>query len=285
MKIGVVIPAHNEAEHLTDCLQSFVDQQRQPDQLLVVDDNSSDRTRNIAKDFAQKHNFITVLHHHSSDEHIPGAKVIQAFNRGKQELHDCDLIGKFDADILLSPNYFYEVEKAFEKEPNLALAGGLLYVLEGEDWVYETISKKDHIRGPIKLYRSKALEEIGGLVAQRGWDNADRWMLEAASYTTKVLPELQVKHLRPTGRGYSVQRTAEKGQVLGQLRYDPLLAAIACLKTARQGSKTISVFFQLYKGYWKGFLGSKHLVNKAQGKFIRRKRWQGVWQALSAKPH
>ena len=56
MKIGVVIPAHNEAEHLTDCLQSFVDQQRQPDQLLVVDDNSSDRTRNIAKDFAQKHN-------------------------------------------------------------------------------------------------------------------------------------------------------------------------------------------------------------------------------------
>lgn len=285
MRIGVVIPAHNEAEHLTDCLQSFVDQQRRPDQLVVIDDNSSDQTLAIAQDFTQQYDFITVLGHSSSEQHIPGAKVILAFKKGKKELTNCDLIGKFDADIVLPPPYFADIEKAFKNKPSLALAGGLLYVFKGQDWVYETIAKKDHIRGPIKLYRRKALDEIGGLVPQRGWDNADRWMLEAAGYTTQVFSELRVKHLRPTGQGYSLQKTAEKGQVLGQLRYDPLLAAIACFKTARQEPNTIRAFFQLFTGYWNGLLGRDHLVDKAQGKFIRRKRWQGVWQALSAKQH
>jgi glycosyltransferase involved in cell wall biosynthesis len=285
MKIGVVIPAHNEAEQLTDCLQSFVDQQRRPDQLILIDDNSSDQTLAIAQHFSRQYDFITVFGHRSSDQHLPGAKVIQAFKRGKQELDTCDLIGKFDADIVLPPPYFAEIEKAFKNDNSLALAGGLLYVLESQEWVYESISKKDHIRGPIKLYRTKALEEIGGLVPQRGWDNADRWMLEAAGYTTRVLPQLKVKHLRPTGRGYSVQRTADKGRVLGQLRYDPLLAVIACFKTARQGPNSFRAFFQLYRGYWNGFLGQNQLVNKAQGKYIRRKRWQGVWQTLSAKQH
>lgn len=289
MRIAVVLPAHNEAEHLRTCLRSFVQQSRQPDQLIIVNDNSTDQTQSIAQEFAAEHTFIELIEHQSSAEHQPGAKVIQAFNKGKEHLKACDLLGKFDADLILPSDYFQKMEELFKKEKRLGLSGGLLFVQKGTDWVYENIAKKDHVRGPIKLYRKEALEAIGGLAQCRGWDSVDRWQIEFAGFTTKTLQDLQVKHLRPTGAGYTAQRISEKGKVLGRMRFDPLLGALACLKTARQSSSNplsfLSLFGKMYAGYWKGFFGSDHLVTRAQGHFIRGQRWKGVWQALTSKQH
>lgn len=289
MRIAVVLPAHNEAEHLRACLQSFVDQSRQPDQLIIVNDNSTDETPQIAQEFAAAHPFIELIEHQSSAEHQPGAKVIQAFNKGKEHIEACDLLGKFDADLLLPSGYFQRMEELFLKEKRLGLAGGLLYIQKGNDWVYESIAKRDHVRGPIKLYRKEALEAVGGLAQSRGWDSVDRWQIEFAGFTTKTLKDLQVKHLRPTGAGYTAQRISEKGRVLGRMRFDPLLGALACLKTARLSSSNplsfLSQFGKMYSGYWKGLFGKDHLVTKAQGHYIRSQRWKGVGQALTSKQH
>src|SRR6202140_848694 len=49
--VSVVIPAPNEEACLGDCLQSLVSQAGVPFEIIVVDDHSTDRTREIAQYF------------------------------------------------------------------------------------------------------------------------------------------------------------------------------------------------------------------------------------------
>lgn len=173
MRISIIIPAHNEEAQLKDCLDSFVAQTAAPDELIVVDDNSSDNTFGIASEFAKKHDWIKVVQNTSTDEHIPGKKVVDTFNFGLKHTSEYDIIGKFDADIILPSNYFETMLNYFQSNWKLGMCSGLLYVKKKGNWVYENIADKNHIRGPIKLYHKACFEKIEGLRPAVGWDTVD----------------------------------------------------------------------------------------------------------------
>jgi glycosyltransferase involved in cell wall biosynthesis len=59
--VSVIIPARNEEASLADCLQSLVAQTGADFEIVVVDDHSTDRTREIAESFAEKHKIIRVI--------------------------------------------------------------------------------------------------------------------------------------------------------------------------------------------------------------------------------
>ena len=48
-----------------------------------------------------------------------------------------------------------------------------MYILKRNKWIYENISSKNHVRGPIKAYRKECFIDIGGLKAHVGWDTLD----------------------------------------------------------------------------------------------------------------
>ncbi len=49
--VAVVLPVHNGARHLAEALRSVVEQTRPPDQILVIDDGSTDGSSEIARSF------------------------------------------------------------------------------------------------------------------------------------------------------------------------------------------------------------------------------------------
>jgi glycosyltransferase involved in cell wall biosynthesis len=51
IEVSVIVPARNEEANLANCLQSLVEQQGVSCELIVVDDHSTDRTREIAQSF------------------------------------------------------------------------------------------------------------------------------------------------------------------------------------------------------------------------------------------
>ena len=125
MNYYIVIPAHNEAVFIQQTLQSIVAQTLAPKKVVVVNDNSSDATETIIDTFANKHRFITKVNTNSSDEHLPGSKVINAFYNGFETLDDdFDIIVKLDADIILPDNYFETICNHFEKILNHVLENG-----------------------------------------------------------------------------------------------------------------------------------------------------------------
>lgn len=48
-KISVVIPVYNEEKHLSHCLSSLLSQTRIPDEIILIDDGSKDRSEEVAK--------------------------------------------------------------------------------------------------------------------------------------------------------------------------------------------------------------------------------------------
>lgn len=276
MRISIVIPAHNEAEHLKDCLDSFVAQTHQPDEIIIVDDNSSDATFAIASEYAQNHEWIKGVQRTSEDEHIPGKKVVDTFNFGLKHASNYNLIGKFDADIILPNNYFETILNHFQSNWKLGMCSGLLFIKKGNDWVYENIAEKTHIRGPIKLYHKACFDKIGGLRPGVGWDTVDVLLAQYHDFDVLTLPELQVKHLRPTGHGYSSKNYQAKGGAFYKMRYGIVLTKIAALKIAWQ-SKNPIVYIQMVVGYLKAVVNrSPRYVNKAEGRYIRKYRWKGI---------
>ena len=191
------------------------------------------------------------------------------------------LIGKFDADIFLPPNYFEQMRNHFRANWLLGMCSGLLYVEKKGQWVYENIANKNHMRGPIKLYYRQVFELMGGLRQGVGWDTVDVLLCQYHDFEVKTDPSLIVKHLRPTGHGYSTKNYRAKGEALYKMRYGIPLAKLALLKMAWQAKSP--------KLYWQGIFGylaaianhTPRFVTLGEGKFIRNLRWKGIFDKLS----
>ncbi len=97
MKLSVVIPAYNEESQLPGCLDSLLAQTRAIDEIIVVDNNSTDRTSSVVADYAARH--AAVRH-----EFEPVQGVHAARSRGLDSATS-ELIAKVDADTRVGPDW------------------------------------------------------------------------------------------------------------------------------------------------------------------------------------
>lgn len=281
MKIYIVIPAHNEEAYIGLTLQSLVEQTLPAHRIVVVDDHSTDQTAAIVQKFCNKYPTISLLQIQSDATHQPGSKVIQAFYKGLEGLDDnYEIICKFDADLIFPKNYLETLVQIFQENPKCGMAGGLLYVQQNGNWVYEKIADPYHLRGPIKSYRKICFEAIGGLKRSIGWDTADVLLAQYHGYQVCVSQNLKVKHLKATGKSYHKKSRYDQGKALYQLRYSWLLTLLTALKMGINKRE-----FQVFMDYLKGFrLAKKNqlpfLVSLEEGRFIRKFRWKKIGEKL-----
>jgi glycosyltransferase involved in cell wall biosynthesis len=104
LTLSIIIPAYNEARHLRACLDAIAKQTEMPDEVIVVDNNSSDETEALAKSYP----FVRVL-----TEKKQG--VVHARNTGFNAA-TTDLIGRIDADTILPEGWVHYV-KRFYSDP------------------------------------------------------------------------------------------------------------------------------------------------------------------------
>lgn len=279
--VSIIIPAHNEAAFLAQCLQSFANQTRPPDELVVVDDNSTDNTADIARDFTSKHHWIRCIHHHSEQGHYPGAKVIRAFNFGLTQIaQDFDYVGKFDGDVVLPPDYFERILLHFSNKPQLGICSGLVYIQSGAGWSYEPIAATNHVRGPIKCYSRDCFNAMGGLAPAIGWDTADVLLARYHQFEVETLHELHVKHLRPTGAAYSKDNAVKQGQALYALRYGLVLGILASLKMAWKRKSFLLPWHHLRGCLLARKQKTPFLLSEDTARFAQTWRWEQIKKKL-----
>lgn len=277
MKIGIIIPAHNEAEFLSITLDSLLKQTKKPHQIIVVDDNSTDETASILKKYEQENAIIKMVSRSSSAIRLPGAKIVQAFNEGLQYLdNQVDIICKFDADLIFPENYLEEIAHHYAQNPNLGMCGGFCSIEKNGKWEIENLTNDDHLRGPIKSYRKACFKAIGGLKIAMGWDTIDELLSRYHQWEVKTDKNLIVKHLRPTGNAYNPQAQYLQGGMFYRLRYGFFLTIIASVKLSFRKGK-----FYLFKEYLQGYFKAKRekqpfLVTPKEGKWVRNYRWKNI---------
>ena len=282
MKYYVIIPAHNEEKFISLTLQSLVSQTKTPTKVVVVNDHSTDTTASIVTGFVQKNPTIQLVTIESDAIHLPGSKVIHAFQKGLETLDGAyDFIVKLDADLILPPNYFETIVSHFESDADIGMVGGFAYIEKNGDWILENLTNKDHIRGAFKAYRKACFQQIGGLKPAMGWDTVDE--LLAKYYNWKVVTDdtLKVKHLKPTGANYNKTARFKQGEAFYSLGYGFWITAIASTKLAIMKKKPL-LFLDYMQGFWKAMLANKPLlVTVEQARFIRQYRWTNMKEKIS----
>jgi len=281
MKYCIVIPTYNEENFVTLTLQSLVEQTVLPKKIVVVNDNSTDKTGEIVSAFAKEYSFISVVNKTSDAIHLPGSKVIQAFQKGLETVDEnYDFIVKADADLILPSNYFETVISHFKSDEQIGMVGGFAYIEKNGDWILENLTDKDHIRGAFKAYRKECFQQIGGLKPAMGWDTVDELLCKYYNWKVVTDENLKVKHLKPTGANYSKTARYKQGEAFYSLGYGFFITAIASLKLAMRKGKPL-LFIDYINGFWKAKSAKKQLlVTAEQAKFIRNYRWKKMKKKL-----
>lgn len=275
MKYYVIIPAHNEEQFLPLTLNSLVQQTIPATKIVVVNDNSTDRTEVIATSYLETNSTLSILNSTSNPNHLPGSKVIQAFQKGLETLdQDYDFLVKLDADLILPTNYFETIIKHFQEDSTIGMVGGFAYVEKNGIWTLENLTDKDHIRGAFKAYRKECFLQIGGLKPAMGWDTVDELLAKYYGWKVHTDASLIVKHLKPTGANYNKTARYKQGEAFYTLGYGFLITVIASLKLALMKKRPL-LFIDYINGYWKAKFEKKQLlVTPEQASFIRNYRIQ-----------
>jgi len=111
MFVSVVIPARNDAEMLERCLAALAAQLRRPDEIVVVDNGSTDGTRAVAEAGGAR---VIVE---------PIAGIPRASSAGLDAARG-DLIARIDADTVCPPEWLGQVVAAFARDPALSVVSG-----------------------------------------------------------------------------------------------------------------------------------------------------------------
>lgn len=282
MDYYIVIPAHNEQDFLKSTLNSILAQTLLPKKVILVNDNSTDGTETIIDRYLLEDGIFKKLTTVSSTEHLPGSKVINAFNKGLELLDDnYDFIVKLDADVVLPPNYFEVIGGYFKNDPSLGICGGFIYEQTASgSWELNHPMDANHIRGAFKAYSKACFKAIGGLKNAMGWDTVDELLAKYHGFDQQTDPTLKVKHLRPTGKAYNNKAKRLQGKAMYTMRYGFLITCIASIKMALK-NKSLKAFWNNMAGYFNAYYKkAPFIVNEAEGKFIRMLRWQNIRRKL-----
>lgn len=295
MKFLIIIPAHNEENNISFCLESLKKQNFQDFVCMIVNDGSTDRTAEIINNFKNQDSRFRVLDLETS-EHSPGAKVVRTFDKGLQALDwkDFDVVCKYDADIVFPTNYLERINQTFETNPKAGIVSGLVYIKnykqnpeiknlrnpnenwldfsnKNNEWIFENLSSKNHVRGPIKAYRKECFEDMNGLRAVLGWDNLDILLAKKHGWDVVTIKDLWVKHLRPTAYKYKSQKAEKLGQYFYNIGLSLPLAMISSAKSSFKNRSAKEFFITI-----NSFLKQKERQNLSteEIKFIRNLRWK-----------
>ncbi len=117
LRFSIVIPAYNEAELLGSCLDSLFEQDfGEPYEIIVVDNNSTDGTADVARSRG-----VTVLHEST-------AGVCSARQCGTAAANG-EIVVSTDADTVFSRDWLSRIDRAFRADPaRVAVAGPCRFV-------------------------------------------------------------------------------------------------------------------------------------------------------------
>jgi glycosyltransferase involved in cell wall biosynthesis len=151
LTISTIVCAYNEAGFLGPCLQSLRHQSRPPDEILVVNNASTDETAAIAADVTG----VRVI-----DE--PRKGLVQAREAGRLAATG-DLLVYLDADCRAPEDWLQRVERRFVQRPSLVALSGPYRFYDWDWWGRTLIRAYDLTLAPLTQLAVYRLAGVGTL--------------------------------------------------------------------------------------------------------------------------
>lgn len=233
----IITPACNEEAFIAKTINSVVSQTVRPILWVIVNDGSTDRTREIVESYLGTYKFIKLLNLECRGERNFARKAT-AFGRGVAEAQDVhyELIGNLDADMTVEPDYFQSLIQQFDADPKLGIAGGIVFTKSSRG--FSTYDKTlDSVGGAVQLFRKACFEAVGGypLLPYGGIDAAAEITAKMMGWKVRKFPKLKALEHRRTGTAQTRPMRARhrEGQRFYSLGYGALFYFARCVYRAK----------------------------------------------------
>jgi len=144
MQISVITPVYNAESFIVRSVESAL-AQPETAEIILVEDNSPDKSLDICKMLAAKYDKVHLFRHPNGENRGAGASRTLGMQKST-----CDFIAFVDADNFYLPERFSRTKEVFASDPNC-------------DGVYETIG--NHVEDDVSLQRwHKAKKSVVPLV-------------------------------------------------------------------------------------------------------------------------
>lgn len=191
-RLSVIIPAYNAAGFLAEAVGSLMDQRRRPDEVVIVNDASTDNTRGVVERLRRRTPQVPIVYAENAENRGGGATRNRAVGLARGEYLFC-----LDADNLLVPDTLHryleraEVARATGGQHAVVCPAALQYFRDrflvprlglwrfgrrlGERWEFRDLSRTGILTNPVSpassgnyLYHREIFERSGGYAEDCG---------------------------------------------------------------------------------------------------------------------
>ena len=191
--ISCIVPTYNAERYLAQTIDSILAQTLPPDELIIIDDGSSDGTADIIKSYNDKIRYVY------QDNQGPAA----SRNLGVQ-MGGAEFVSFLDQDDLWHAEKLQQQMACFDEDSDLDLCITHVQLFWSDDLQHEQNFYRDLPRGntvpgyatTTLLTRRQTFEQVGQLNTDLWFSDATDWFMRAEEMGLKlhVLPDALVYH-------------------------------------------------------------------------------------------
>jgi len=222
MKIDVVIPAYNEEKRIGKCINSLLNQTVIPNNIIIVNDCSTDNTKQMVESYAKKNKIIKLINKKTNQGRGKALKTGIASATG-------DVLAFTDGDSIATKDWIEGICKEFSKK-NVAAVGGAFLPLNNKsliantNYLYESVFLDFLKIAPNKLpganmaIKKNILRELGGL-PENTWseDSYTTLLLTKKNYKIIFNPKIKIKTEYPSNLKNTLKRKCYWGGGLAHM--------------------------------------------------------------------
>lgn len=162
MTVGLIIVTYNAADFVERCVSAVAGQTRRPDRVLVVDNASTDRTRDLAAQAGARHRLDVQILALARNEGFARAN-----NRGVAELADCDLVALLNPDAFPEPGWLAALIDCADAHPEAGSFASRL-MRDGAPDVLDGAGDVCHVSGLVWRHgHGRPLSEVPEALTER----------------------------------------------------------------------------------------------------------------------
>ncbi|NTV51498.1 MAG: glycosyltransferase family 2 protein [Candidatus Firestonebacteria bacterium] len=126
VRVSVIMPVYNTADYLPAAIESILKQTYRAFELILVDDQSRDRSPEILQNYARRDKRIRLLRNETN------LKLSRTLNRAIEAARGEYLV-RMDSDDVSLPDRIAKQVAYLDAHPEVGVAGGAMDIIDGQD--------------------------------------------------------------------------------------------------------------------------------------------------------
>ena len=165
--VSVIVPSYNHEIYIEECILSIVNQTYKNIELIVIDDGSTDKSREILKRLQNHYGFALEFQENQG--------ISKTMNRAIRQFAQGKYITGSSSDDFMMPDKIERQVNYMESDPDCSLVFGKVYMVDKESKVIDGLTVVDPVTDPVRSVQFEELIERNCIPAPSIMYRKDEW--------------------------------------------------------------------------------------------------------------